>query len=328
METTLGIVTIRPFREQDYGAIVELGNAVYADYPWSEAEIRHWDGRYDGRRVRLERLVALEPSGRIVGWGEFHHEPNSFDPRKLAVDITVHPAHQGRGIGGRLYDDLIRGMAPLDPVLLWSSTRETFRQSVAFLERRGFVEKRRTWESRLDVDTFDPTPFLEKASRGAAGLTVTTVAAERERDPAWRQKLYDLDREIGEDVPRMDAFTPLPFEEHMKRLLENPSWLPEAHFLATDGDRWVAQSNMFRSDELPAVLYQGITGTRRAYRGRGLALALKLRTVDYARRHGIREIRTWNDSLNAPMLHINVALGFVRQPAWINYEKRLPGAGG
>ncbi|MBI3975568.1 MAG: hypothetical protein HY334_04170 [Armatimonadetes bacterium] len=70
-------------------------------------------------------------------------------------------------------------------------------------------------------------------------------------------------------------------------------------------------------------MHQGITGTRRAYRNRGLALALKLRTVAFARARGVREIRTWNDTLNAPMLHINVKMGFVRQPAWISFEQRL-----
>jgi RimJ/RimL family protein N-acetyltransferase len=77
------------------------------------------------------------------------------------------------------------------------------------------------------------------------------------------------------------------------------------------------------------VLYQGITGPRREYRGRGLARALKLRTIEYARAQGKREIRTWNDTLNAPMLAINVKLGFVRQPAWITFEKILePDNGG
>jgi len=85
--------------------------------------------------------------------------------------------------------------------------------------------------------------------------------------------------------------------------------------------RYVAESSLFRSSELPDVLCQGIIGTRRAYRGRGIALALRLRTIGSARSHGKREIRAWNDTPNAAMLAINTALGFVRQPAWITYEK-------
>ena len=89
------------------------------------------------------------------------------------------------------------------------------------------------------------------------------------------------------------------------------------------GDQYVGESFMLRSQQLSDVLYQGLTATTREYRGRGLALAIKLQTIEYARTHGYREIRTWNDSLNMPMLHINAALGFARQPAWITFEQRL-----
>ena len=43
----------------------------------------------------------------------------------------------------------------------------------------------------------------------------------------------------------------------------------------------------------------------------------------YAREHGRREIKTWNDQSNRPMLAINEAMGFVRQPAWIELRKEL-----
>jgi len=71
------------------------------------------------------------------------------------------------------------------------------------------------------------------------------------------------------------------------------------------------------------VLHQGLTGVLRDERGQGIARALKLRTIDYGRANGFREIRTLNDSLNGPMLAINVALGFVREPAWITFGKDL-----
>jgi len=46
--------------------------------------------------------------------------------------------------------------------------------------------------------------------------------------------------------------------------------------------------------------------------------------VEYARAHGIREIKTWNDQRNQPMLRINEAMGFVKQPAWIEMRKVAP----
>jgi len=54
-----------------------------------------------------------------------------------------------------------------------------------------------------------------------------------------------------------------------------------------------------------------------------VALPMKLAGIERARALGYREIRTESDSLNAPMLRINDALGFVRQPSHITFEKRF-----
>jgi RimJ/RimL family protein N-acetyltransferase len=62
------------------------------------------------------------------------------------------------------------------------------------------------------------------------------------------------------------------------------------------------------------------TGTQRAYRGRGLGLAVKLASIAWAREHGITQIATRNDETNAPMLAINRRLGYVpggRRVEWL-----------
>ena len=43
----------------------------------------------------------------------------------------------------------------------------------------------------------------------------------------------------------------------------------------------------------------------------------------YAIDKGVEHIKTWNDVHNRAMLAINEAMGFVKQPAWISYEKDL-----
>ena len=53
-----------------------------------------------------------------------------------------------------------------------------------------------------------------------------------------------------------------------------------------------------------------LTGTRRAYRGRGLALAVKLASIHWAAENGITRMLTFNDETNAPMLAINRRLGY------------------
>ena len=66
------------------------------------------------------------------------------------------------------------------------------------------------------------------------------------------------------------------------------------------------------------------TGTARRIRGRGVARALKLETVMQAIALGTERVRTENDGANAPILHLNAELGYVRIPGWIQF---LAGAG-
>jgi len=63
------------------------------------------------------------------------------------------------------------------------------------------------------------------------------------------------------------------------------------------------------------------TGTARSVRGRGVARALKLETVTQAIDLGVDRVRTENDGANAPILHLNAEMGYVRIPGWIQYLK-------
>jgi len=194
-----------------------------------------------------------------------------------------------------------------------------------FALHRGFTETKRDWESRLDVNAFDAAAFADAPKRvGAHGVTITTLADELARDPEAIRAVYELDCDCGRDVPMTDGFTPVAFDLWRKEVLESPAATPDAYYIAVSPDgRYLGVSNLWRSLEDPTFIWQGLTGVRREARGKGIAMALKLATVEYARTHGIGEIKTWNDQRNQPMLRINEAMGFVKQPAWIEMRKDL-----
>ena len=102
-----------------------------------------------------------------------------------------------------------------------------------------------------------------------------------------------------------------------------PTALHDAFFIAGDGAEYVGMTALYQHPGEADVLYQGLTGVARSHRGRGIALALKLNGIRYARERRYRQIRTDNDATNVPMLSINVALGFRRRPAWIEWQKAL-----
>lgn len=316
---------IRPFRDDDYPHLVSVGSASYPEDPSNEEEIRHFDAGWDRGRYWLVRFMAEDPGGAVVGAGRMNHMPWEFHPDRYVMSLMVHPSHRRRGVGSAMFAHVLETLTARGALSLraWVQ-KESMTDSLAFLAHRGFVEVQRGWESRLDVGTFDVARFAGAEDRVArGGIVLTTLAAERARDPDAVHRVYEMMQVIGADVPGTGEFTPIAYAQWHAGNVESPNALLDAFFLARDGDRFVGVSLMQRRLEQPGVLSQELTGVLREYRGRGIAMALKLQTVRYARAHGYREIRTNNDTRNRPMLRINEAMGFVKQPAWTAFERSL-----
>ena len=314
---------LREFQPSDYPAIAEISNAIYPDYRYSADEIRYDDEHFDRTKYIFKRYVA-QVGQRVVGYAEYNHMPHMFHPQKFWLSVDVHPDFQRQGIGRALYERIVSDLYALKAVRVFASAREDYLRSVAFLQKNGFSETRRTWESRLSVNTFDFSKFAHYLERFSAhGLTITTLAEERQSDPNCLKKLHELYVVIMEDVPHPDQYTPVDFEHFLRYSVEHPDAIAEGYFIAKDGEKYIGQSNLRRSKDEPKDLYQGLTGVRREYRGKSVAMALKLKTIEYARAHGYEIIKTWNDSTNVGMLAINEKLGFVRQPAWITFVKEF-----
>ena len=315
---------IRPFATADYPTLVAASNRTYPDYPWSVAELRHQDETFDSTRFFKIRLVA-EEDGAIVGAAEAGHRPSRFDPDSYHFDLWVVPDRRRRGHGSALHDAVIAALRARDGRVTRGATKESLRDGTAFLGKRGWKEVKRDWESRLTVEGFDFARFASANERVAnEGIRVSTYADELTRDPETPQRAYELNDVCQRDVPAIDAVTPTTFEERRADCVGAPGFLPDAFFVAIDRDgRWLGMSNLFESSGDKSFVWQGFTGVRREARGRGIAMALKLRTVTHAQRLRVDHIKTWNDQSNRPMLAINEAMGFEKQPAWISFEHRL-----
>jgi GNAT superfamily N-acetyltransferase len=315
---------LRAFTADDYPAWVAGSNLCYPDYPWSVEEVRHQDDKWDHGRFFRARIVADE-EGCIVGSVEVNHRPSRFHPDRYAFDVWVLPDRRRRGHGSALYEAGVGLLRERNALAATAGVKESMTDGVEFTRKRGWVEVKRDWESRLVVAGFDFGHFAGAAERVATqGIRISTYADELARDPETPRKAYELTDDCRRDVPAMDAPTDVTFEEWKKDWIEAPSFLPEAFFVAIDRDgRWLGMSNLQRSIEDPSFIWQGLTGVRREARGKGLAMALKLETVRHAQRLGVDHIKTWNDQRNRPMLAINEAMGFEKQPAWIGLELRL-----
>jgi GNAT superfamily N-acetyltransferase len=317
-------VQLRPFRDEDRPAVVAIHNRVRPDWPMDVERSRHSDAIWDAMRYTRVRLVAEDAAGRIVGFGQIAHSPWSFHPRHFGLRLEVDADVQRQGIGSALHDRLMVELRAHGAHLVRADAPESLGASVSFLTNRGFGEVDRTWDSHLDVARFDIGRFAGAEERVAGqGIEITTLAEQAPDDPTVLAKLYDLFTGAERDEPSLDPSTPLPIDEFVARELRDPTVIPEAFFLARDGERLVGVSSLQHLPPLTDVIDTGFTGVHRDYRGRGIAMALKLRAIRYAREHGYREVRTSNNARNDPMLRINLALGFVRHPPIITFERKI-----
>jgi GNAT superfamily N-acetyltransferase len=92
-------------------------------------------------------------------------------------------------------------------------------------------------------------------------------------------------------------------------------------WLAMEGDTPAGVARL--RINVPGLAWNGYTGVDPAYRGRGIARALKLRTILWAQENGIERIFTGNDMTNHRMLSINISLGYEALPADIQLVRDL-----
>ena len=104
---------------------------------------------------------------------------------------------------------------------------------------------------------------------------------------------------------------------------ERSNLVQDAWYVALDRGKYVGMTELWSNQADPELFDIGVTGVLRPHRRRGIAMALKLRGIEFAQRRGIRELRTWNALDNGAILAVNRQLGFVRRPAHIAYVKEV-----
>ncbi len=106
--------------------------------------------------------------------------------------------------------------------------------SVSFVKRRGWVEKKRAWESRLDPSTVDRANFqryLDTVS--GSGFQITSLKEELAKGPDRVRRVYELVQDVWEDVPLPVPYTKVPYEQWEARDFKNPLFMRDGFFIAS-----------------------------------------------------------------------------------------------
>jgi len=315
---------IRPFdgSDDDYQAVVDVWNAAFPDEITNVETRRHHDETRQ-KQFLFERLIG-EIDGTPVVNASYGEDEWSHFPGKYRLSIQVVPEYRRMGFGRATYDyiwDRIKDRDPA-PKALTAYAREDDPASMRFVEKRGFRVAQRNQYSKLDVQSFDASPFEETRRRvDESEVDVRSFGELMAEDPDALRKAYEAGWEFLQDVPFPDPLQKMPFEQYMSEV-EGPCGMPKSWFMAVDGGRYVGMSQLWLIPAQPGRLQTGLTGVSRTHRRRGIATALKVRAISGAKESGFESIRTDNEEKN-PMYLLNVKLGFKPIPSWLSYKNEL-----
>ena len=313
--------TIRRYRSDDLADWVALRAAIEGRGPTVD-EARHVEDSWRHELFYRDRVVAATRD-RLVGWGQVAHVPWQFHPHRYALDLGTHPDSRQRGIGSRVLEALVASLVRRGAAAVRARAVESDASTVLFLEHRGFREVWRHIPARLDLHSRRD----DLGSHEPRGIRLTTLAKELTSGRAVLPALYGLAVRTNADQPQLDPTTPPPLEQFARDVTDEPHAIPEAFFLAFDGARLVGLSSLERLPGTNEGVETGYTAVDSEYRGRGIARALKLRTIEWAADQGYRYIETDTNAGNEPMIGLNRSLGFEPEPARITYELVLSAGG-
>ena len=304
---------IRAFTPQDYSAIADVYNASWEGSPTTGEQLRTQDEAAQRHRESRFQRYVVECNERIVAFGCYDQPPRFYEPGTFHVMICVEPRYQEHGIGSALYNRLIEDLCLLNTCSIRVKIREDTLPGLRFVRKYGFSEELRIWELHLDTAAFDPHPHagLHSALK-AQGIEIKTLQ-DLETDAERYQKLYHLICEVGQDLP----WTQPSYDDFLR---DTQLRSEASYFVAVHEDSYVGLSYLTAHKE-ERFCATGLTGVKRAYRRQGIALALKLQGISYAKEHTYPTITTSVDSSNQPSLSMNERLGFVKWRTWMVFAK-------
>jgi GNAT superfamily N-acetyltransferase len=235
--------------------------------------------------------VAGEPvaTGFVEPWTRF-----------AEADIAVVPEQRRRGIGSAMLAEISARARALGKDTIHGEVKESDAESRAFLERRGFVAVGGENAVVLELDGIEAPEV-----NAPEGVRI----ASRVEEPDRLEEMYVVGVQADEDIPGSAGVQT--FEQWRAHEIDKPTRRPEFWFLALAGDEVVGYAALqIFGDEA----HHGLTATRRDWRRRGVASALKRAEIAAAKRAGFRRLLTESEERNEPMRLLNEKLGYVPAP--------------
>ncbi|MFF3958131.1 GNAT family N-acetyltransferase [Streptomyces sp. NPDC001890] len=261
---------------------------------------------------KRSRLLVAEADGELIGTAQVGIVHDSPEPGQGFCNTYTRPDRTGRGAGALLVRTAEEYLAREGAKAVYTWVLDT-PSNRAFAEKRGYAPSRPAHFLHLDL-AGGPLPPRQELPPGVELRT----AADFTDDP---RPLFELDAETTADEPSDTPARLSDYEDWLNNTWRAPGLDRELTSVAVvDGEP--AAFSAAQTDGLTRYM-SGMTGTRRAYRGRGLAKLAKNDSLHRARAAGYTDAYTGNDADNGPMLAVNRWFGYEICATEVRHVRRL-----
>jgi mycothiol synthase len=265
--------------------------------------------------------VGLWSGDRLVAHAVLRSAPGQQEVAKVHGSGTVHPEWRRRGIGtalltwmGRQGVDLWQARHPDLPGELHIGSIDTNADLLAILGKAGFEEARYWFDMKVELGSTpspnDPPEGLRLAAFEPAYDEATRIAHNEAFQDHW-------------------GSNPTSAELWKAEVTGSRTFRAAMSYLVLDGDEVAAYALGYEYEADTAVtgirdLYVGQVGTRRAYRGRGLARTVLAASLEAAAKDGFQTSTLGVDSTNPTgALGLYESLGYRVTHRWITHRRAL-----
>jgi GNAT superfamily N-acetyltransferase len=314
-------VSIRPMTPDDYTSFVALHNLVYPIRTRTIEEVIKSERKRDPKIAAGRRAAFI--GSKMVGFSGYAQWSGETHKTWFQVNVVVHESYRRRGIGTALYSHLSEEFTQLDPKVLRADAYENLPSGMPFAGSLEFKDVFQEGPSHLELESFDELAFepllegLEK--QGVRFLSYKAFMAEQTN---FADALYASYCAAWTDVPKEEE-SEITRADWQAWVIDSSDLDYETSMIALADDRIAGFCEIGTASKGRPV-YAGLAGVSTSERGRGIATALYARAIDAIRSKGHPQIQTSSGIENLPMQTVYGKLGFVREPVWIQLERRLP----